>query len=151
MKALVKMMSEQPKKVIRSPQLSNVLQENIFGLEQPEQLNCKVWDYTVSHKVLTIYVADENFPSSRQVIFEMVHYFSGPTRWQSAKFDLLPLQSALEMAKDFEIYEGHSLEEESPESLVHLLSACRVYRVQINNQSQRELLICAGKADYLEW
>lgn len=64
------------------------IQENIFGLEDPDSWGCKVDYYISGHSQLGIRAYNENLDENINLGFEDVEYFSGSIDWTGANFCL---------------------------------------------------------------
>src|SRR5688572_31327461 len=67
------------------------VQQNIFGFAEPDRLTCQIQEYHLVHSLLTIEVMGKptkNILYSSHITFAMLYYFSGPSHWHGANFEL---------------------------------------------------------------
>jgi hypothetical protein len=69
---------------------SESLVDNVFLFDDPEEIECVVWQYVAGHSEMGIQLFDNNKGLTYFLDFTMVHYFSGPLKWKSANFQLQP-------------------------------------------------------------
>lgn len=67
---------------------SEKIQENIFGIEDPDNWVCTVDSYISGHSYLVIRAYNENLDKAIKFGFEGIEYFSGAIRWEGANFRL---------------------------------------------------------------
>ena len=72
----------------RGAEDTEIIQENIFGLEDPDNWGCTVDYYISGHSQLGIRAYNKNLDMSIKLGFEGVEYFSGAIRWEGANFRL---------------------------------------------------------------
>ena len=87
---------------------SESLVNNVFSFENPDAIDCTVWQYAVGHSEMRIQLFDNSKGLIYYLDFIMVHYFSGPLKWHGANFklhswnDSLPLMKELGQLPDLE-------------------------------------------------
>jgi len=63
--------------------------KNIFDIQNPQEITCRVWSYFVSHsRLLFRGYKDSSGNDEFYLDFEMVEYFEGPLSWKGADFYL---------------------------------------------------------------
>lgn len=74
---------------------SGYIQENVFGLEDPDNWGCEIQVYSVGHKVMQI--GCRSIKTHIEIAFNSVEYFSGATKWNGANFRLHSREECIEL------------------------------------------------------
>jgi hypothetical protein len=72
----------------RDTENAEIVKENVFNFENPENVSCSVWNYTHSHSWLQIKAYSFELKQDFLIHFNDVHYFSGAIGWLGANFRL---------------------------------------------------------------
>ena len=79
---------------------ADTLVDNVFLFENPDEMDCVVWQYAVGHSEMGIQIFDNNKGLTYFLDLIMVHYFSGPLKWKSANFQLHPWRESLPLMQE---------------------------------------------------
>ena len=79
---------------------TETLIKNVFSFENPDQLDCCVWQYAAGHSEMGIQLFDNDKGLTYFLEFTAVHYFSGPLKWRSADFHFHPWSESLPLLQE---------------------------------------------------
>jgi hypothetical protein len=116
------------------------IQENVFGFENPEECNCRLWIYDKSHSTLEIKVYCPNTQKDFSIHFGMVEYFSGAVSWVGAKFSIQPKQVCFAL---FQKYRPQFAEFFIKNDLMDKFSFC-LYSVDTREGSVIQIIAAIG-------
>jgi hypothetical protein len=98
--------------------------ENVFGIENPDEISCSIRFYTPSHSQLCIRLFGNSSTSTTEstsyVTFAGVRYFQCPSTWKGANFKTAPLEECFNLISDISAEEGRE----------SLLQSYRLYTVE---------------------
>ncbi|MEL6403193.1 MAG: hypothetical protein AAFR81_02410 [Chloroflexota bacterium] len=72
------------------------IEENIFGLDDAEELKCNIMYYNMSQRTMRVMVKN-----TATLEFRGVEYYAGPTYWIGANFRLHPRSACLAMIQNY--------------------------------------------------
>ncbi len=81
---------------------------NIFSIPEPENCECLVWLFTISHSELYIRIRRPDGQIVQEVAFFAVEYFSGPLRWKGANLLVKPFLECLKILHTLERFDASS-------------------------------------------
>ncbi|XWX05364.1 hypothetical protein VZO05_07330 [Aggregatilineales bacterium SYSU G02658] len=75
-------------------------EENVFAINQPENVHCMVYSYQWGRANLVIRLKRQNSAEVQYIRFSGVEYFAGPMKWDNAAFDLRSAEECLSLLRD---------------------------------------------------
>lgn len=116
---------------------------NIFELPTPEELICIIDNYHFNHQTMHIRIYHPKKEEKYTLSLLRVEYFSGPTKWVGASFQLSSWQEIAELYKDIkpkDIDIPSEALQEFAEKYLHL------YKVfSVNPKAEIKILAGSGK------
>src|SRR5687767_8220329 len=78
-----------------------IVKDNVFSLSDPEHRSCIITEYSMNHRIMRIQIWYPDNLTFQYLDLWGVQFFSGPTSWNGARFQLASTEDSIRIINTF--------------------------------------------------